>query len=63
MSEFDGREVAEDDAARRGVSGCFTWQREDIQGESTDPFIIFAANSNNPASFVDFTTAGNGRAS
>jgi hypothetical protein len=30
MSEFDGIEVVEDDAARRGASGCFTWQREEF---------------------------------
>ncbi|KAH0556757.1 hypothetical protein GP486_005454 [Trichoglossum hirsutum] len=30
--------------------------------QSTDPFIIFAADGNNPVSFVNFTTASNGGA-
>jgi hypothetical protein len=30
--------------------------------ESTDPFVVFAANGDNPVSFVNFTTAANGGA-
>jgi hypothetical protein len=30
--------------------------------ESTDPFVIFAADGDNPVSFVNFTTADNGGA-